>query len=288
MLRLGLIGTQSGHAASFAAIAAKQKDKFTFAQAWDEDHDNAAAFCNRFAIPHQAGTPAQMIHEVDAVMITVRDGASHAALALPFLEAGCPVWVDKPFSISLEDAGIMLDAAKRGKTILAGGSNLKYCPSVRRAKALTDRLRQEDKLLSACFNFQALIESPYRGLYFYGPHSIDILLTVFGRDISSLSCRAVKGGAVAVFDMADIPVTVNLIDCWDAKFTAYTPQKAISTGITLHRLHENGMKVFIDMAEGRPPVQSAQSLLDPVMLMNAMIRSIENGGSLISNPLLSL
>jgi hypothetical protein len=133
-----------------------------------------------------------------------------------------------------------------------------------------------------------LINSPYHGLHFYGPHSIDILLTVFGRDISSLSCRMVKGGAVAVFDMTDISVTANLIDCWDAKLTAYTPQRAINLNIGLYRLHENGMKAFIDMIEGNCPVQSAQSLLDPVVLMNAMIRSMESGGMLISNPLSSL
>lgn len=288
MLRLGLIGTQSGHAASFANIAAGHRDRFSFTSAWDEDSENAAAFCERFGIPHQAGLSEQMKGEVDAVMITVRDGACHAELALPFLEAGIPVWVDKPFSISPEDAGIMLHAAKRGKAILAGGSNLKYCPSVQRAKALAGRLRKEDQLLSASFSVQALINSPYHGLHFYGPHSIDILLTVFGRDISGLSCRMVKGGAVAVFDMTDISVTANLIDCWDAKLTAYTPQRAINLNIGLYRLHENGMKAFIDMIEGNCPVQSAQSLLDPVVLMNAMIRSMESGGMLISNPLSSL
>lgn len=285
MLRLGLLGTQSGHSASFAGIAAKHADKLSFTWAWDPDRDNAASFCQRFSIPHQADSFEQLVHRVDAVMITGRDGAQHAAQALPFLEAGYPVWVDKPFSISLEDSLQMLDAAKRSKALLCGGSNLKYCPSVLRAKALCDGLQSEGKLLSASFNFQAMMDSPYHGLHFYGPHSLDIVLTVFGRNIESLSCHQHAQGATAVFDMGRISVTAHLYDCWDAHFTAYTPTKAHSLPLGLFRLHENGLRAFVQMIEGKQPAQSAESLLDPVILMNSLIQSMEQGGRSIPAPL---
>src|SRR5689334_18168979 len=48
--------------------------------------------------------PADLIKRVDAIMIESQQGSRHLERARPFLEAGIPTFVDKPFANSLKDA----------------------------------------------------------------------------------------------------------------------------------------------------------------------------------------
>lgn len=45
--------------------------------------------------------PDEMIGQIDAVLIESVEGSFHYDRTAPFLEAGLPVFVDKPFTCSL-------------------------------------------------------------------------------------------------------------------------------------------------------------------------------------------
>lgn len=49
-----------------------------------------------------------MIGRVDGVLLARDDAENHAAFARPFLEAGLPVYIDKPFAIRVEEANQLL------------------------------------------------------------------------------------------------------------------------------------------------------------------------------------
>src|SRR5215210_2172425 len=57
----------------------------------------------KFGVP-LVDKPADMIGKVDAMLIEAVDGSVHLERAKPFLEAGIPCYVDKPFACSLADA----------------------------------------------------------------------------------------------------------------------------------------------------------------------------------------
>ena len=110
MLRIGLIGADNFHAKQFSAIAnAVEKTmgwqkRVTVAAVYDPDPQAAQALAREHNIGFVAQDPAQLSHHADAVMITLRDGATHPQHALPFLRQGMPVWVDKPLSLTVADA----------------------------------------------------------------------------------------------------------------------------------------------------------------------------------------
>jgi hypothetical protein len=52
------------------------------------------------------------IGKVDAVMVESQQGSKHLAHAHLFLEAGLPVFVDKPFVNALADADVMINVAQ--------------------------------------------------------------------------------------------------------------------------------------------------------------------------------
>ena len=79
-----------------------------------------------------------LIGMVDAVSIAVPT-EQHLAVALPFLEAGTGVLVEKPMARSLEEADLMIAAAAKSGAVLAVGHTERFNPAVEVARPmLTD------------------------------------------------------------------------------------------------------------------------------------------------------
>ena len=62
--------------------------------------------------------PEDMIGKVDAVCVESQSGYVHLERATPFLKAGIPCFVDKPFACTVEDARAMADVAKANNAAL--------------------------------------------------------------------------------------------------------------------------------------------------------------------------
>ena len=59
------------------------------------------------------------------MLVESNDGQVHRDRALPFIEAGLPVWIDKPFACHTKDAIAMVEAAQRkGVPILSASSRV--------------------------------------------------------------------------------------------------------------------------------------------------------------------
>ena len=119
MFRVGILGTENSHAMAFAQILNGYKPEFT-SQFNDfrvvavggidpEASKNVAEKCGIDTIVNK---PEDMVGMVDAVMITCRDGQYHAPYARPFIAAGIPAFIDKPFTSNPEEALALAKLAK--------------------------------------------------------------------------------------------------------------------------------------------------------------------------------
>lgn len=81
-------------------------------QVWTQDKQLSEhiAACSR--IPSVCNTLDEMLDKVDAVLLARDDAENHAKYALPVLEAGLPIYIDKPFALSLADANALWNAAQ--------------------------------------------------------------------------------------------------------------------------------------------------------------------------------
>lgn len=286
MLALGLVGVESAHAEAFATLLNSPEKpeswqhRARICHVWGESPAAAKAFGAKHGIPHVHTSAGEMAAApgLDGVLITTRDGAAHAGQALPFLRRGLATWVDKPLCLDAQTADELWQTALRHGALLAGGSNCKYLPAVRRIRQECAALREKGQLLSLSLNFPGCFDSPHHGLFFYGSHSVEILATLLGWDVRSVSCQKIGPGGAALFNWAGLPVEVNLSDCWDYGLQLYTPQRLIRRKIGLERLHEEGLRAFVAMAEGRRPAPGRDDMAGPVQVLEAMVRSAENGG----------
>lgn len=70
-------------------------------------------------IPNVVKQPADMIGQVDAVIIATDIGSEHVERARPFVNAGLPVFVDKPLADNAPDLKIFQDWVAAGKPIMS-------------------------------------------------------------------------------------------------------------------------------------------------------------------------
>ncbi|WP_048971152.1 Gfo/Idh/MocA family protein [Enterobacter cloacae] len=88
----------------------------------------------------------ELLNAVDMAIIA-SPATLHTEHALPFIKAGIPVLIEKPVAVSLSDAEVLLDAAKRFSTVIAVGYCLRYLPSALAVKKLL-----EEKKAGTIFN----------------------------------------------------------------------------------------------------------------------------------------
>ena len=73
-------------------------------------------------IPHVVAKATDVIGQVDAVVIATDIGGEHVARARPFVEAGIPVFIDKPLADNAPDLQMFRDWVAQGKAIMSSSS----------------------------------------------------------------------------------------------------------------------------------------------------------------------
>jgi hypothetical protein len=94
---------------------------------------------NSCFIEHIAESPEDLIQNVDAILFARDDSENHLKMTLPYINSGLPIFIDKPFALTLEDANTMLNAQKYSSQIFT-------CSSFRFADELILTKRESDKL----------------------------------------------------------------------------------------------------------------------------------------------
>jgi predicted dehydrogenase len=132
-LRAAVVGV--GYLGQFHAEKLAAAPGVALAAVVDADAARARSIAAKHGCAAHAD-PAALLGAVDLVSIAVPT-AQHHAVALPFLEAGVHVLVEKPIAVTLAEADAMIAAAKRGGALLAVGHLQRFNPAFR---ALVDAL----------------------------------------------------------------------------------------------------------------------------------------------------
>ncbi len=73
-------------------------------------------------IPHVVAKATDVIGQVDAVIIATDIGGEHVARARPFVEAGLPVFIDKPLTDNAADLAVFRKWVAEGRAIMSSSS----------------------------------------------------------------------------------------------------------------------------------------------------------------------
>jgi predicted dehydrogenase len=125
--------------------------------------------------------------EVDAVTVAVPTG-QHRDVAMPFLDAGIPVLVEKPMAGSLADADAMIAAAERTGALLAVGHTERFNPAIEAARPLLTDPRFIEVHRLGAFPERSLDIDVVFDLMI---HDLDVVLSIVPAEVESIEAVGV-------------------------------------------------------------------------------------------------
>lgn len=192
--RIGMIGLDTGHSPAFVKSlntdTTGRYQNYKVVAAYPKGTDNIIEWKNR--IPEFTeeirshgveivDSIADLIQKVDYVILTTIDGNKHLEQVTPVLEAGLPVFVDKPFTASMKDARAIAAKAKQTTTPIFSSSSLRFLDD-----AYDIRNGSLGQVIGVDAYSPAYLEEHHPDLFWYGIHGVEILFTLLGAGCKSV------------------------------------------------------------------------------------------------------
>lgn len=198
-VRIGIIGAENSHTVDFGKTFNIDR-KFPGVEVlyvWGETEEFARNAMAQGGIPDMVKDPIEMHGKIDALIVDHRHARYHLEAATPFVKAGIPTFIDKPFCYRLSEGQEFLAMAEKLGTPVTSFS------SVAQSDGTFDIKKQVESMETinhAVMYGPADLNSPYGGIFFYGVHSVEPLMFIFGDDI--IKARITKNGNNATASLA--------------------------------------------------------------------------------------
>lgn len=271
MVKIGCVGYGGRHGEFFSRVFNQQNafPGYHMSYVFGEDEVLTPEERQRrfFQVEHDCSSLDELIRCSDAVMILTVRGEDHARYALKVIEAGKPLFVDKPFTASLDEAREITRAAEAWGVPLFGGSTLRHLQKVEEIQAL---MQQED-FPAVGITYRADPESPLGAYPFYASHTAEMCVALCGPDYRQV--EAVRVGknicTLVRYDHRCALLTTTL----DTQLVNVHLMGKICRSFDLNQdlCHVDGARKFVRMLEtGVPPVPynefcSAVGLVEEIM-----------------------
>lgn len=134
----------------------------------------------------------ELLKKVDVVLLESVDGRPHLKQLLPVLQAGKPVFIDKPVAGSLADVLRIFELAQKHKIPVFSSSSLRFSPGI-------IGMRNDPKIgkVLGCLAYGPCpIENHHPDLFWYGIHGVETLFTIMGPGCQTVTRAHTKGADV--------------------------------------------------------------------------------------------
>ena len=280
MISLGLVGVNTSHADAFSRIFNGDADtpiRLNMARVthiWGrDDDDRTRQLASTHRIGAVVGTPREMIGNVDGALIIddTDGGATHAELARTFIEAGIPIFIDKPMTTVYTDAVALFDHAEQHHTPIMSSSALRFPVELETAREKID----------ACGKLSSILTIGPEEWFYYGVHAVELLGAVTSDRPISVHRHALdqKDVAVVEYETGLVAVVETLRDAGylfhcsifgENDHTSFDVEDAMG-------FYTNEMREFVQMVQtGTSPLIREQTL-DVMAILHAGNRSAETG-----------
>ncbi|MBO4452470.1 MAG: Gfo/Idh/MocA family oxidoreductase [Clostridia bacterium] len=281
MIRIGTVNIDTSHAPSFAEILLKGEDARYTAIYNDGFRTDAEVehFIEKYGLEKRYYDLSEMAKNIDVAFIQSCNWDRHIELSKPFIDAGVPVFIDKPIAGNLKDLKEIERLAANGAVII-GTSAMRYTYEHDSFFAVPEENRGNVLHVTAMvgvdeFNYAIhAVESIMGFLPGIKPVSTRYLGTgnVNGAETDSYFVRFDNGAA------ADYHICKK---CWQPSTAlVLTDKTGFAYKIDSNKVYEAMLKRFVRYMNGeKEALASVESMTDSVKIMLAGIKSRANGGS---------
>ncbi len=274
-MRIGIIGAENSHTIGYGKLfnIDHKFPGFEVKYVWGETEEFAKNAMEKGNIPNMVSNPNDMLGEIDALIVDHRHAKYHLEAAAPFVKAGIPTFIDKPFCYRVSEGKEFLAMARDAGTPVTSFS------SVRQSNVTFDIKKQLESLgeLNHIVSLGPTdLNSKYGGVFFYGVHMVEPVLFWFGENVSMvrISKNGNKATASLAYDDGKL-VTLIFSNMAKGRETFVETEEGfikLASGVE----ESDPGKNYVDMVEmfrtGKEP-RSHQSILAGVAVLEALEKS---------------
>jgi predicted dehydrogenase len=279
MLRIGIVGAENSHTVAIAkTINIEQRiPEARVVGVWGETPELAKEAAERGQIPDIVDTPEGFIGRVDGVVVDHRHARDHLPAARALLEARLPLFIDKPFCYRVEEGRAFLE---RARTLGVPVTSYSVLPKQQAFNRLQERIGTLGDLYAVATTGPCDIHSPWGGVFFYGIHQVDMLLRLTGYDATAAYVHqgAGKDHTGTLHFRSGRVAVLHLIGSAHPKFhvSAIGAQGRIDATIDYDdNTYLAGIQEWVGMFRSGHSVETAESMLGPVAVLEALEQSVE-------------
>ena len=234
----------------------------------------------KFGVP-LVDKPADMIGKVDGMLIEAVDGTVHYERAKPFLDAGIPCFIDKPYACSVADAKKIAALAAKKKLPLFSSSSLRYAPEL-----VAYRADAKHGKVKGCVTYGPASLSPVpernAGLFHYGIHAVEMLYALMGPGCTRVTCTSEKDVDVATGRWSDgriATVRGTRAPASGFGFTGFAEKGVQAVAVGTKFIYRELLKKIVEMFKtGKSPLDIAETI-EIVAFIEAANKSAANHGA---------
>ncbi len=289
MIKVGLIGTLSMHAWSFAEACNVPDENGNYRNGdtrvtavWgvDDTEEHIKFTMEKGNVKDAVNSLDEMYDKCNAFMVLGRNGSEHLKYAEEIIKKGYPVFIDKPVCSSVSDIKRLKELAKEYDNVILGGSGLKHINDI---KVLKEKIENGEfgKINGGTINHSADINCPYEGIFFYLPHAVEMMLELFGYDPISVNTTVLEGNNFTVcVKYSDKLINLAISSC-SPSFVVINGEKSEAKKIDSADIFRDEMKAFVKVVRDNSPCKDVSKLTEHVSVILAVNESIKTKGEVM-------
>ncbi len=277
MYKVAILGCENSHADGFLQYIKDNPDlDVEVAGIYSDEAEPCERLSKQFGVP-VAKSYDEYVGKVDGIIVTARHGDNHYKYAKPYIESGIPMFIDKPATISEQEAVEFMNELIKHNVKITGGSCCKYFDRVILQKNMVQS-GTYGKVKSAFFRAPMEYESEYGGFYFYSQHLVQMVCEIYGYYPQSVMATR-NGDTVSVIINYDgMSVTGTFVDETYKYYCVANFEHITEAGECIFDgVFEKEFEEYFSVLKGAPQSCSYKQFFAPVYIMNAIQRSIYSG-----------
>ena len=280
MPTIGIVGAENSHTVAIAKTINIDRlvPGFSVTHVWGETPGDAQDAQDRGLIPNIVEEPEDLIGQVDAAIVDHRHPKYHLPAVRPLLEAGIPLFVDKPFCYRLDEGKEFLARARELNVPVCSFSVL---PKQASFAQLQEDVRELGRIISVVSTGPCDIDSEYGGVFFYGIHQVDMVVRLLDWDITHVQLnRGQQNHTATLYSASGAISTMNLIGEGRVGFhVSVIGEKGRTDRVIGYDEHTylTGVLDFCRMFSTGETDETDGSILTPVAVLEALEKSQESG-----------
>jgi predicted dehydrogenase len=243
---------------------------------WTDLPSEAPLVAAASLIANVVAQPEDVIGHVDAVIIATDDGTDHVRRARPFVEAGLPVFIDKPMATTIDELRQFVQWKAAGKVLLST-SGMRYAPAMQLTPEQSADLGDLRWITSfTCKTWER-----------YGIHALEAVEPLLGPGYTQVQTLHQAGSDVVhISHRSGVQTTLGAIHDAYGSFGAvhlYGTKGQLPLHLTdTYPAFRGQLVAFIDyLRTGNPPLPFEETV-ELMAVIIAGIRSRERGGAVVT------